>query len=334
MLPASLTAVYENNDDQYNGYWGTFDSRNRVSLSTYEDSYTFTGLKPGTVYYVALAHMTQIGETTERTLDDYYKISTITPRNSLSVSTVKSSSVEFVLQLESLNSGAKKVQLDEVELAFYTLTSDDIKTAVSRGLSGVIRVDDPDTMKGLKKIVLKVVDEEGNVLLTTRCNNSFYEEPTSGTPGGASGGTGTPVITTPSAPGTSTGTSTGSTTGSTGGTTTSGTTATPGGSTGGTTAGGTTTGGTTTGSTGGTTTGGAAAAPGGSTGGPPAGESTTSGATTGSTGGTTTSGAAAAPGGPPAGESTTGTPGGTAAGETSATGGTSGATPAASAELE
>ena len=70
-----------------------------------------------------------------------------------------------------------------------------------------------DRIEGLKKIVLKVVDEEGNVLLTTRCNNSFYKEPTSGTPGGASGGTGTPVITTPSAPGTSTGSTTGENTG-------------------------------------------------------------------------------------------------------------------------
>ena len=254
-LPASLTAVYENNDGQYNDYWGTFDSRNRVSLSTYEDSYTFNGLKPGTVYYVALAHMTQIGDATERTLDDYYKISTITPRNSLSVSTVKSNSVEFVLQLESLNSGAKKVQLDGDEGAFYPLTSDDIKTAVSRGLSGVISV---DRIEGLKKIVLKVVDEEGNVLLTTRCNNSFYKEPTSGTPGGAPGSTSTPVITTPSAPGTSTGTSTGST----GGTTTDGTNSgnTNTGSTG---TGGTNSGNTNTGSTDETTTGGTTAAPGG-----------------------------------------------------------------------
>ena len=230
-LPASLTAVYENNNEQYNNYWGAFDSRNRVSLSTYEDSYTFTGLKPGTIYYVALAHMTQIGDATERTLDDYYKISTITPRNSLSVSTVKSNSVEFVLQLESLNSGAAEVQLDRTSET-YTLTSDDIKTAVSRGLSGVISV---DKIEDLKKIVLKVVDEEGNVLLTTQCNNSFYKEPTSGTPGGASGGTGTPVITTPSAPSTSTGTSTGAA-------------AAPGGGSGGPTTGESTTGGATSGS--------------------------------------------------------------------------------------
>ena len=50
-----------------------------------------------------------------------------------------------------------------------------INTAVTKGFTGTITAS-PDLLKTLPQIELKVVDGEGNVLMTARCNNSFYEE--------------------------------------------------------------------------------------------------------------------------------------------------------------
>jgi len=205
---ATLQSLYENEDGKYDDYWKNFDRR--VSVSAYDNSYTFNGLKPGTVYYVVMGH---VGENADgdivRTLDDYYKTTTKTPSNSLKISTVNESSISFTLNLESLDTGAASVQLSGASERYSVdLSSSAIETAVSKGYQDRIPVD-PAYLSAHKTITLIVVDGNGRTLMSARCNNSFYQD-TSGAAiggeigdisGGSSGG-----ITTGGSTGTASGT--------------------------------------------------------------------------------------------------------------------------------
>ena len=85
-------------------------------------------------------------------------------------------SVSFRLDLESIRTTAAKIELKGVAAATpVTLSAQDINTAVTKGFTGTITAS-PDLLKKLPQIELKVVDGEDNVLMTARCNNSFYEE--------------------------------------------------------------------------------------------------------------------------------------------------------------
>ena len=204
---ATLQSLYENEDGKYDNYWKNFDRR--VSVSVYDNSYTFNGLKPGTVYYVAMGHVNENADgDIVRTLDDYYKTTTKTPSNSLKISTVNVSSVSFTLNLESLDTEAARVQLEGYSQYRETLDSSAIETAVSKGYYSRISVD-RDVLSSMQTITLIVVDSSGKTLMSARCNNSFYQD-TSGAAiggeigdisGGSSGG-----ITTGGSTGTASGT--------------------------------------------------------------------------------------------------------------------------------
>lgn len=260
---ATLQSLYENEDGKYDSYWKNFDRR--VSISAYDNSYTFNGLKPGTVYYVVMGHVSEDANgALVRTLDDYYKTTTKTPSNSVKISTVNESSVTFTLNLESVNVREVNVNLEGTNEEI-SLSDSEIETAVSKGYQGRFTVR-KDILADMKTIVLSVY-VDGERLMSARCNNSFYQG-TSGAAiggeigdisGGSSGGTTT---------GGSTGTASGTTEDTSGGTTnnttgnTSGTTnANMSGSTAGNTAGnsaentsGNTNGGSNTSESGGSTT--------------------------------------------------------------------------------
>lgn len=175
---ATLQSLYENDGGKYDSYWETFNSR--VSVSAYDNSYTFNGLKPGTVYYVAMGHVNENADgDIVRTLDDYYKTTTKTPSNSLKISTVNVSSVSFTLNLESLDTEAARVQLKGYSQYRETLDSSAIETAVSKGYQGKISVDE-SVLAGMRTITLVVVDSSGKTLMSASCNNSFYGETTNG----------------------------------------------------------------------------------------------------------------------------------------------------------
>ena len=183
---ATLQSLYENEDGKYDDYWKNFDRR--VSVSAYDNSYTFNGLKPGTVYYVVMGH---VGENADgdivRTLDDYYKTTTKTPSNSLKISTVNESSISFTLNLESLDTGAASVQLSGASERYSVdLSSSAIETAVSKGYQDRIPVD-PAYLSAHKTITLIVVDGNGRTLMSARCNNSFYQDTSGAVIGGEIG---------------------------------------------------------------------------------------------------------------------------------------------------
>lgn len=202
---ATLQSLYENEDGKYDDYWKSFDRR--VSVSVYDNSYTFNGLKPGTVYYVAMGHVNENADgDIVRTLDDYYKTTTKTPSNSLKISTVNVSSVSFTLNLESLDTEAARVQLKGYSQYRETLDSSAIETAVSKGYYSRISVD-RDVLSSMQTITLIVVDTNGKTLMSASCNNSFYEEENPG--GNTSGGTTTET------PGGTTNNTTGNTSGTT-----------------------------------------------------------------------------------------------------------------------
>lgn len=179
-LPAGVTVrdLYEKEDDSITSYWNTFPAGRRISVSAYDNSHLFTGLKPGTTYYVVMGHVGDNIDTqqSERNLDDYMKVTTRNPANSITISAVTNGSVSFRLDLESIRTTAAKIELKDVAAATpVTLSAQDINTAVTKGFTGTITAT-PDLLKKLPQIELKVVDGEGNVLMTARCNNSFYEE--------------------------------------------------------------------------------------------------------------------------------------------------------------
>lgn len=179
-LPAGVTVrdLYEKEDDTITSYWNAFPAGRRISVSAYDNSHLFTGLKPGTTYYVVMGHVGDNIDTqqSERNLDDYMKVTTRNPANSITISAVTNGSVSFRLDLESIRTTAAKIELKGVAAATpVTLSAQDINTAVTKGFTGTITAS-PDLLKKLPQIELKVVDGEGNVLMTARCNNSFYEE--------------------------------------------------------------------------------------------------------------------------------------------------------------
>ena len=178
---ATMQSLYENESAEIENYWEG-NSYRRVSVSPYDNSYTFTGLEPGAVYYVAMGHVGENIDTgeIERTLDDYYKVSTRNPSNSLTISTVNQSSVGFTLNLESMDMAAAKVEIEDYPQYNVSLGSNDIGTAISSGYRNSISVN-ANHLKTLSSISIVVRDAQGNVLLRARCNNSFYE------PGSGSG---------------------------------------------------------------------------------------------------------------------------------------------------
>lgn len=174
----NVSQLYEAEDDM--NYWESFGGNEsagkRVSVSTYESSYTFNGLTPDTQYYVVIGHQAEDAETyeIERYLDDYTKVQTIAGQNSLKINSVTSGGVSVTLRLESVSdySGGTIELLngEGTAVGHVALNSDDISTAASTGYQTSLSA----TMSELPSIVVQFLDESGNVVLTARGTNNFY----------------------------------------------------------------------------------------------------------------------------------------------------------------
>lgn len=161
-------------------YWSRFAAGRRASISVYDNSYTFSGLEAGTQYYVVLAHVATDSETDAmtRTLDDYYRITTKSQVNVMSVSYVTKETVGVRLRLDSVNvcgEGARvKLELSGGGSVTHALTSDEIRKAISQGIE--IELDISTSSAAFERTqTLKVVlaDSEKTVL-SCKSSNSFY----------------------------------------------------------------------------------------------------------------------------------------------------------------
>ena len=174
----SIRKLYEDRENaDCQAYWGEWEIEQnlRASVSAYDNTYTFTDLKPGTNYYVVLAHEAESGTgELERTLDDYFKVSTKQMADSLVISAINSKEINFTLELESAQLPvAKVVLLDHATEPSVSLDDAAKAEAVSGGYHGTITADEAQ-LKTLKSIEIQARDADGKVLLTARCSNSFY----------------------------------------------------------------------------------------------------------------------------------------------------------------
>ena len=172
----TIRKLYENTEDEVcKNYWED-EKYSRVSVSAYDSSYTFTGLKPGTNYYVVLGHVAAnaVTDELEQTLDDYFKVSTKQMADSLVISAINSTEINFTLELESAQLPvAKVVLLDNTTQSWVPLGDAAKAEAASGGYHGTITADEAQ-LKTLKSIEIQAQDADGKVLLTARCSNSFY----------------------------------------------------------------------------------------------------------------------------------------------------------------
>lgn len=172
----TIRKLYENTEDEVcKTYWED-EKYSRVSVSAYDSSYTFTGLKPGTNYYVVLGHVAAnaVTDELEQTLDDYFKVSTKQMADSLVISAINSTEINFTLELESAQLPvAKVVLLDRATKPSVSLDDAAKAEAASGGYHGTITADEAQ-LKTLPSIEIQAWDAKGNVLLTARCSNSFY----------------------------------------------------------------------------------------------------------------------------------------------------------------
>lgn len=179
----SIRKLYEDRENaDCQAYWSEWEIEQnlRASVSAYDNTYTFTDLKPGTNYYVVLAHeaANTVTDELERTLDDYFKVSTKQMADSLVISAINSTEVDFTLELESAQLPvAEVVLLDQATEPSVPLDDAAKAEAVSGGYHGTITADEAQ-LKTLPSIKIQARDAEGKVLLTARCSNSFYAPPT------------------------------------------------------------------------------------------------------------------------------------------------------------
>lgn len=176
----TIRKLYENTEDEVcKNYWED-EKYSRVSVSAYDSSYTFTGLKPGTNYYVVLGHVAAnaVTDELEQTLDDYFKVSTKQMADSLVISAINSTEINFTLELESAQLPvAKVVLLDNTTQSWVPLGDAAKAEAASGGYHGTITADEAQ-LKKLPSIEIQAQDADGKVLLTARCSNSFYASTT------------------------------------------------------------------------------------------------------------------------------------------------------------
>ncbi len=175
----SIRKLYEDRENaDCQAYWDEWgrEQNLRASVSAYDNTYTFTDLKPGTNYYVVLAHeaANTVTDELERTLDDYFKVSTKQMADSLVISAINSKEINFTLELESTQLPvAKVVLLDHAADPWVSLDDAAKAEAVSGGYHGTITADEAK-LKTLPSIEIQAQDADGKVLLTARCSNSFY----------------------------------------------------------------------------------------------------------------------------------------------------------------
>ena len=172
----SIRKLYEDRENaDCQEYWNKWENL-RASVSAYDNTYTFTNLKPGTNYYVVLAHeaANTVTDEMERTLDDYFKVSTKQMADSLVISAINSTEINFTLELESTQLPVAKVVLPDLATKPSVPLDDAAKAeAVSGGYHGTITANEAQ-LKKLESIEIQAQDADGKVLLTASCSNSFY----------------------------------------------------------------------------------------------------------------------------------------------------------------
>ncbi|MFI3171987.1 MAG: hypothetical protein R3Y58_06445 [Eubacteriales bacterium] len=164
-------------------YWSTYDESKRASIQLYDDDYTFSGLDSGTVYYVVLAHDYELDDgTVVSECVDYFKTTTMSQVNKLSIDSITASVVSGTLSIENIafcSSGDYDIKLifcDNSEVVLG-LTTDDIKTAATSSFKYTLTIGTTqlDAYKATETI--KVVLYDGTTdtnLLTVTTKNSFY----------------------------------------------------------------------------------------------------------------------------------------------------------------
>lgn len=181
-LGYSINDLYNKNNSTNNDVIEYFRGVQRTSLDTYNRSYTFSYLKPGTEYLVVLAHIASSKddpEVIERTLDDCLRISTKTPSNKIRITTLTANEVSFVLNLESAYEPVNSVVLDKFPEEIVLSESIRRAAATDDGWMGTFTVASGG-VSGLKDleqdIVVRVMSSEGT-FISAQCRNEFYQNP-------------------------------------------------------------------------------------------------------------------------------------------------------------
>ena len=160
----------------------------RASITSYDSSYTFTGLKPGALYYVAMAHVVTDpdDDSTSRTLDDYYRIATSERYTGLSITTLTETSISLSLRMESMDDFTNNTPAAIVinETYVIELSQDDLQTAVSSEYTYTYGAHDGETFQASKLNTDSVTavlysdyvsaNKNGTPIQTTQVTNTFY----------------------------------------------------------------------------------------------------------------------------------------------------------------
>ncbi len=193
-------------------YWAS-NVYKRTSVETYNNTYTFEGLKAGTEYFIVMGHANYDEDSTEvdsqgnplikRVLDDYYKTITLTPSDKLTIQNISLNSItdpdnsalktegiviKGVLGLEraaALTGKGARLRLDGSNLSLYTVNLSDVNllTAADTGLEYTLSGIPRSQAKELSHLTVVLeyqdgVDESNNVqwspYISVSTGNPFY----------------------------------------------------------------------------------------------------------------------------------------------------------------
>lgn len=171
--------------DQVKQYWTSFEDAHstskRTSISVYDNSYTFNGLKPGTQYWVVLAHVSADVEAEEgemtRTLDDSFRISTKSQVNSIAVNYITQEAVGILLHLDSTSVCSAKAVVElqlSGDVVRHELSPEEIEKAVTQGCELTLSLLSHEPAFGATKTLEVFLMDEGNVLMSCKSSNSLY----------------------------------------------------------------------------------------------------------------------------------------------------------------
>jgi len=165
-------------EDAADAYWENFGIQygQRVSIGAYDNHYTFTGLKPGTQYYVVMGHHAENDNgDLQMMLADQIKISTLTSQNSLHIDSISPNTVNGTLRLESASYYGAFLKLgdpdapDDTSNTYY-LSLDEITLASTTGFKFSFT---DEKLSDSTIITVTCYSADGSDLLTAKSVNSF-----------------------------------------------------------------------------------------------------------------------------------------------------------------